>query len=96
MSRGAMFKFRLYVADDAQNGALAKANLAALCRTYLPKRHEIEIVDVLLEPKRALKDSVFMTPTLIKLAPAPVRRIVGTLSQTDIVLQAIGLEVVPA
>ena len=96
MSRLLLYKFRLYVADDAQNGSLAKSNLAALCRTYLPKQHEIEIVDVLLEPKRALKDGIFMTPTLIKLAPSPVRRIVGTLSQTDVVLQAIGVEAVTA
>jgi len=92
MSRVVIFKFRLFVADDAQNGAQAKANLAAFCRTYLPDQHDIEVVDVLLEPKRALADGIFMTPTLIKLAPAPRRRIVGTLSQTEVVLQALGLE----
>ena len=44
------------------------------------------------EPKRALADGIFMTPTLVKLAPAPgAARIVGTLSQTQPVLQALGL-----
>ena len=95
MSKPAKFKFRLYVADEAQNGVQAKANLLALCRTYLPDRHEIEIVDVLLDPKRALADEIYMTPTLIKFAPLPIRRIVGTLSQTEIVLRALGLEAVP-
>jgi KaiB domain len=33
-----------------------------------------------------------MTPTLVKLAPAPARRIIGNLSQTGVVLQALGLE----
>jgi circadian clock protein KaiB len=33
-----------------------------------------------------------MTPTLVKLAPAPIERIVGTLSQTNLVLQVLGLE----
>ncbi len=93
MSQPAQFKFRLYVADDAQNGAQAKSNLIALCRTYLPDRHEIEFVDVLLEPKRALADDIFMTPTLIKLSPLPTRRIVGTLSQIETVLRALGLEI---
>lgn len=96
MSRRAVFKFRLYVADDSQNSTQALANLTALCRTHLPDRHEIEVIDVLREPKRALTDGVFMTPTLIKLAPSPVRRIVGTLSQTQIVLQALGLEALVA
>ena len=92
MSRHIKFKFRLYVAGDAPNSAQARANLTALCRVHLPDRHEIEVVDVLREPKRALADGILMTPTLVKLAPSPVRRIVGTLSQTQPVLQALGLE----
>ncbi|MEO6074190.1 MAG: circadian clock KaiB family protein [Burkholderiales bacterium] len=92
MSRPPIFKFRLYVAGDAPNSVHALANLTALCRERLPDRHEIEIVDVFKDPKRALADNVFLTPTLIKLSPDPVRRIVGTLSQPEIVLQALGLE----
>ncbi|TAN53979.1 MAG: circadian clock protein KaiB [Betaproteobacteria bacterium] len=92
MTARTRFRFRLYVAGDAPNSAQALANLAALCRAHLPDRHEIEVVDVFREPKRVLADGVFMTPTLVKLAPLPIRRIVGTLSQTQLVLQALGLE----
>ncbi|MFB9242925.1 circadian clock protein KaiB [Massilia antarctica] len=84
--------FRLYVAGDAQNSVLARANLRALCETYLPEQHQIEVLDVFREPTRALEDAIFMTPTLIKLAPSSVRRIVGTLSQTESVLLALGLD----
>ena len=91
-----MFKFRLYVAGDAQNSAQAVANLTLLCRTHLAGQHEIEVVDVFREPKRALADGILMTPTLVKLEPYPIRRIVGTLSQTTVLLQALGLEVVSA
>ena len=87
-----MFKFRLYVAGATQNSAHATANLNALCRAYLPDRYDIEVVDVFREPKRALADGILMTPTLVKLAPSPVQRIVGTLSQTQTVLQALGLK----
>jgi circadian clock protein KaiB len=90
-----MFKFRLYVAGDTQNSAQAVANLTALCRARLPDRHHIEVVDVFREPKRALADGILMTPTLVKLSPSPVRRIVGTLSQTQPVLVALGLEILP-
>jgi circadian clock protein KaiB len=97
MSRRAKFKFRLYVAGDAQNSAQAIANLNALCRVHLLDRHDIEIVNVFREPKRALADGILMTPTLVKLAPSPApRRIVGTLSQTQPVLQALGLETLAA
>lgn len=92
MNRHEKFKFRLYSAGDAQNSVQALANLTALCRDYLPNQYEIEVVDVLREPKRALADGIFMTPTLVRFAPSPVRRIVGTLSQTQTVLQVLGLE----
>ena len=96
MSRRPLFKFRLYVAGDAQNSNRAIANLTALCRTHAPDRCGIEIVDVFREPKRALADGVYMTPTLVKLSPSPVRRIVGSLSQAQPVLQALGLEFIAA
>jgi circadian clock protein KaiB len=92
MSQRAKFKFRLYVAGDAQNSAQAVANLTALCLTRLPNRYEIEVVDVFREPKRALADGIFMTPLLIKLGPSPVQRIVGTLSHRQPLLFALGLE----
>jgi circadian clock protein KaiB len=89
------FKFRLYVAGDAQNSVQAVTNLRTLCRTYLPERHEIEVVNVFQAPKRALADGIFMTPALIKLSPMPIRKIVGTLSQTQPLLHALGLETLP-
>jgi len=96
MSRRARFKFRLFVAGGTQNSAQAAANLNAICRAHLPDRHDIEVVDVLREPKRALADGILMTPTLVRLAPTPVERIIGTLSQTQTVLRALGLEALAA
>lgn len=92
----AIFKFRLYTADDAPNSADAIANLNAFCETYLPGRYEIEIVDVYKEPKRALAEGVSMTPMLIKLAPVPVCRIVGTLARSQPLLLAFGLNTLVA
>jgi len=91
MSRPVHFKLRLYVAGDAPNSVQAVANLGVLCREYLADRHEIEVVDVLREPERALADGVMLTPMLVKLKPEPTRKIIGTLSQTQTVLQTLGL-----
>ena len=86
------FSFRLYVAGDAQNSAQAVVNLTAFCQAYLMDRHTIEVVNVFKEPKRALADGIFMTPTLVKLSPAPApRRIVGTLSLTQPMMEALGM-----
>ncbi|HSW83767.1 MAG TPA: circadian clock KaiB family protein [Usitatibacter sp.] len=92
MSRATQFRFRLYVAGDAHNSTQALANLNALCRSHLAHRHHIEVVNVFREPERALADGIFMTPTLVKVAPAPGQRIVGTLSQRQPLLCALGLE----
>jgi len=83
-------KLRLYVAGDTQNSLLARANLSALCRDFPAFPRQIEVIDVLKEPMRALTDDVLMTPTLVVLGN-PVRRIVGTLSSTPVVLNALGL-----
>jgi circadian clock protein KaiB len=89
---GPVYKFLLYVAEGTQNSALATANLTSLCRNHLENRHEIEIVDVFEKPKRALADRVFMTPTLVVMAPAPVQRIIGNLSQTTALMSALGIQ----
>jgi circadian clock protein KaiB len=91
MSKPPHFKFRLYVAGSSPNSAKAIANLRALCNEILQNRHEIEVVDVLKEPHRALKDGVLLTPMLVKLSPAPVSKIIGSLNDRQPVLQALGL-----
>jgi len=96
MIRHPKFKFRLYIAADTQNSVRATANLNAFCREHLVDRHEIEVVDVLRDPKRAMADAIFMTPTLVKLLPLPVRRLIGTLSQPQLVLETFGVEASPA
>ncbi len=92
MSQPEPVRFRLYVAGNAANSRRAAYNLATLCRSYLPDRHEIEVVDILREPQRALADDICMAPTLLMLAPQPGRRLNGTLSEAGVVLAALGLE----
>jgi circadian clock protein KaiB len=96
VSRRLPVRLRLYVASGAPNSAQALGNIRALCATHLPGGFEIELVDVFREPKRALADEVFMTPTLMRIAPAPMVRIVGTLNSARPVLDALGLVTIAA
>jgi len=84
--------FRLYVADETPNSARAMANLQSICQEHLQGRYRLEVVDILQEPLRALSEGVLVTPTLIRLSPLPVLKIVGDLSEPAAVLQALGLE----
>jgi circadian clock protein KaiB len=88
--------FRLYVAGHAPNATAALANLTAMCHAHLVGRHAIEIIDVFVEPKRALAEGIFMTPTLMLVGPEPMLRVVGTLDDEVAVLRALRLDPVPS
>jgi circadian clock protein KaiB len=86
------WQFRLYVAGSSPNSQLAAANLKALGDRYLAGNYTIEIVDVLKEPLRTLNDRVYVTPTLVRLFPEPVCRIIGNLSDLKPILAVLGLK----
>ena len=75
------FVFRLYVVNAGPGSARAIANLSAICKKHLPDNHQIEIVDLLQDPRRVLSDKIVATPTLIKVSPAPVQKIIGDLAR---------------
>jgi circadian clock protein KaiB len=83
---------RLYVAGDAPNSARARANLSRLLADVDPARYQLEVVDCLDEPMRVLGDGVLVTPTLLRVNPPPQRTIVGSLSATDHVADALDLD----
>jgi circadian clock protein KaiB len=85
------YVFRLYLAGGAPNSVRALANLYAICQKHFPDSHRIEIVDVLQEPIRGLSDAILVTPTLVKVSPAPEQQIIGNLSEEEEVLRALGL-----
>ena len=85
----ARVQLRLYVSGNAPNSARAIDNAKALCAEHFDGRCDLEIVDLIAQPLRALADGVVVTPTLIKFLPLPVQRIVGNLSDTSQVLLAL-------
>jgi circadian clock protein KaiB len=85
----ARLRLRLYVAGGSPNSVRAIANARAICVEHFPSAHELEIVDLLENPQRALADGIIVTPTLLKLAPSPLQRVIGSLSDTREVLLAL-------
>jgi circadian clock protein KaiB len=91
--QGAMYVLRLFIVAGARNSISAQANLLAICQRYLRDRYQLEIVDILQEPQRSIREGIMVTPTLIKLAPGPLVQIAGNLSETALVLQALDIQV---
>ena len=89
----AVWHLRLYVAGQSPASLDACANLKKLCEEHLAGRYEIEIVDLIEQPTRARSDDVVAIPTLVRQLPAPMRKIIGDLSDTDRVL--VGLQLRP-
>lgn len=81
----------LYITEDGPNSLLAVANLEAICKEHMQGKFKLEIIDVLQYPARALADGIIVTPSLTKLSPSPVAKIVGNLSDRISVLQALGI-----
>jgi circadian clock protein KaiB len=88
---GGALRLRLYIAGAAPISELARANLDALLASCGAADCELEVIDCIREPRRALAEGVFVTPTLIKAAPGPAQTIVGALSDARRVLAALGL-----
>ena len=84
-----MIQLRLYVAGDSPRARHAIASLRRLDGTHLAGRYALEVVDVLAEPERAEADRVLATPTLLRVAPPPSRRILGDLGDVDRLLAAL-------
>ena len=82
---------RLYVAGSAPNSTRAHANLLALLDRAGTTDYELEVVDCFREPQRALADGVLVTPTLLKVEPAPRETVIGTLSDARQVALTLGL-----
>jgi circadian clock protein KaiB len=89
------WKLRLYVAGQTPKSLRALANLKRLCEERLRGRYEIEVTDLLVHPHLAKDDQILAIPTLVRQSPAPLRKIIGDLSDTDRVLVGMDLQSEP-
>ncbi|HUA65630.1 MAG TPA: circadian clock KaiB family protein [Alphaproteobacteria bacterium] len=85
------WRLRLYVAGETQRSLTAFANLKRICEEHLPNRYSIEVVDLLKQPHLAQSDQIVALPTLVRKLPAPIRRVIGDLSNHDRVMVGMDL-----
>jgi circadian clock protein KaiB len=87
------YNLRLYVAGQTPKSLAAIVNLKRICEEHLAGRYSIEVVDLLVTPQLAEGDQIVALPTLVRRLPPPLKRVIGTLSDTERVL--VGLDIRP-
>ena len=91
ISNASILKLRLYISGKTPNSLLALKNIKKICEEHIQNDYELEIVDLLKDPKLSEEDEILAIPTLVRKNPQPVRKIIGDLSNTEDILQRIGL-----
>ncbi|MEB3233235.1 MAG: circadian clock protein KaiB [Leptolyngbyaceae bacterium] len=81
---------KLYVAGNTPNSIRALKTLNSILEREFQGVYALKVIDVLKNPQLAEEDKILATPTLAKILPPPVRKIIGDLSDREKVL--IGLD----
>ena len=84
---------RLYVAGQSPKSMAAHSNLTHLCEQRLTAPYRLEVVDLIDNPELARDDQILAIPTLVRLRPEPVRRVIGDLSDSHRVIVGLDLPV---
>jgi circadian clock protein KaiB len=77
------FHFQLYITGSSTRSLQAIANLRSLCEEHLDGRYQLEVIDLYQEPARAALGQIIASPTLIKILPKPLVRMVGNLADRE-------------
>ncbi len=86
------YVLRLYVTGMTPRSTRAIENLRAVCDEHLKGRYTLEIIDIYQHPNLLQGEQIIATPTLVKKLPAPLRRMVGDLSDVEKVLMGLDLK----
>ncbi len=87
------YVLRLYVTGATPKSLEAIKNIKQICEEHLKGRYSLQVVDVYQQPVLAKGEQIIAAPTLIKQLPAPLRRFIGDMADTDRML--LGLDLKP-
>lgn len=87
------YKLRLFITGSTPRSIRALENMRKICEENLRGQYDLEVIDVYQDPAATKELQIVATPTLVKILPEPLRRIIGDLSDTERVFA--GLNLVP-
>ena len=88
---GEKWELRLYTAGQTPKSLAAFRNLKKVCEEHLPGQYNIEVIDLLANPRLAKDHQIVAIPTLVRKLPDPIRKIVGDLSDMERTLVGLDL-----
>ncbi|MDB6112594.1 MAG: Circadian oscillation regulator KaiB [Pedosphaera sp.] len=87
------YVLRLYVTGTTAKSVQAITNIKRVCEQHLKGRYALEVVDIYQRPVLAKTEQIIAAPTLVKLLPSPLKKMIGNLANTERVL--LGLDLRP-
>jgi circadian clock protein KaiB len=85
------YVLQLFVAGRTPKSLDAIANIKRACEVDLKGRYVLEVIDLYQQPELADDEQIIAVPTLIRKLPAPLRRVIGDMSNTERVLVGLDL-----
>lgn len=80
---GKPFLFRFYRAGWTDYSDELVSRIKTVLNEKIPRLYDLEVIDVFFKPDVARADGAYATPMLIKLQPAPVQKIFGSLNDEE-------------
>lgn len=88
---GPPYVLRLFITGTTSRSASAIENLRRLCEERLQGQYDLEVIDIYQHPQAAKDYQIVAAPTLVKVLPPPLRRIIGDLANEERVLAGLDL-----
>jgi circadian clock protein KaiB len=86
------YVLRLFVAGMGPKSVQAIDNIKRICEEYLPGKYQLEVIDIYQYPIFAKDGQIVAAPTLIKELPPPLRKLIGSMADTERVLVGMDLK----
>lgn len=83
----------LYVGGQNKRSQRVAEQLHGILRAHFGENYLLQVIDILENPEIAEEERIMVLPTVVRNEPKPCRRIFGSLSEEERVLQALDLDV---
>jgi circadian clock protein KaiB len=87
------YVLKLYVAGMTPKSSSAIRAITEACEKYLKGRYELEVIDIYRQPTLARGEQIVAAPTLVKKLPLPLRRLIGSMADTERLLAGLDIRV---